>query len=735
MAQGARQNGWRARLVAAVRSLAVRVTRWRPEPATAAGIRQLHLLVALVAPLIMVATIALMAQQQNNSAQASEQARAAGLQGYILAQAAMLGLDNANWNDAYEAVVHGFDREWMDSNWGPDAFGTIDYHDMFVLDDDARTLYASVMGERSALTAAQLLPTTLGPLLRAARDLGADHRRTVFAPYADGVAVVSATRVRPVDKSIARPGDPVRYLLTVKRLDPAALRALEAASGFSGLVVGPADAGANAVPFVGIDGRPFASLGWRSRAPGHASAQAVAPLAVLLLILLAYTGLIGARTASRWADEVLAKEAAARQLAELDALTSLPNRRSFVHRLEAVLAAGENATVLYVDLDGFKGVNDAFGHLAGDALLCAAAARISLVAGESGAHLARIGGDEFALFVVGDGPRAERLARAVVAAFAHPIEAADRQVFLGASVGIAGTLPGIDAMELIRHADVAMYAAKAAGRRRWTAYQPVMDAGRDVRQRVALELREAVSAGTIDVSYQPIVDAATERVIAAEALARWTSPTLGAVEPGLFISVAEEAGLISDLTRLVIAKAAQAAARWDDGVTLAVNLSAAEVWDASFADRLLKLLADAGLPASRLELEITESYLLRDPEGAAEGLAELRALGVQVALDDFGTGFASLGYLKRLPLDRLKLTCEFINGVSEAGARRELAAAVVRLGAAFGLPVTAEGVETPAQAEMLRDAGCRRLQGWLYGKPMSDAQFRRRLREAGVQRP
>lgn len=732
MARGAarQHTDWRNGVAGAIVGVLRRTAALRLASASVTGIRQLHMMVALIAPLLMLLTIAFMAQQQNVDALHREQARAVTLQRYLLEDTSRLGFDNARWNDAYRNTVLSFDPVWMDENWGPHAFGTMDYHDAFLVDAGGATRYASLLGERSTRSAAALLGKDLALLLDRTGAPGADGRASAFVPYLGGVAVASVSRIRPVDRTLVQPSAPTRYLVMIKRFDTATLRELQLPSGFIRLSVSRTQIGETAVPFVGSDGKPFAWLTWATRTPGYSSAIAVLPVALLLFALLAYAGLVGARTAQRWAEQVLANEASARRLAELDPLTELPNRRSFIERLQADLAAERPVAIAYIDLDGFKAINDAFGHLTGDMLLIAAAERIALAASnDTASRMARLGGDEFAIALIGPDAevRGQRVALGILGAFAHPIQHAGRQVYLGASIGVASSAPGLSALELVRHSDVAMYAAKAAGRRQWCAYDPLMDAGRDVRQQLAVELRTALQNDAIDVCYQPIVEAASERIVACEALARWTSPTHGSIDPGLFISVAEEAGLISELTRQVLRKAARAAARWD--IAVAVNLSAAEAWDARFADSLLGILAQAGLPPARLELEITEGYLLREADTAREVLSELRAIGVKVALDDFGTGFASLTYLRKLPLDRLKLTREFLAEIVGEGRSRPLAAAIVQLGDALGLPVTAEGVETSEQAALLRDAGCTRLQGWLYGKPMSAAHLTRRLKQ------
>jgi diguanylate cyclase (GGDEF)-like protein len=466
--------------------------------------------------------------------------------------------------------------------------------------------------------------------------------------------------------------------------------------------------------------------------PGFDSAIDVLPIAGIVFLLLAYAGIVGASTARRRAEELVASRAEAMQLARVDALTELTNRRGFAQRVEAALAAGDEVALVYLDLDGFKEVNDAFGHGVGDALLVEAARRLREV---SPTEPSRFGGDEFAVLVHGRraiAGRARALAQMIVDRFSEPLQAQGRKVYVGASVGVATGGRGIDADELVRRGDVAMYAAKAAGKRRWRIYDPAMEEGREQRRRIAAELRESLAADGIEVQFQPVVRARDERIVGAEALARWKSPTLGAIDPDRFIAIAEEAGLISELTRRVLRRACQQAAGWE--VDISVNLSAAEVWDLAFADELVAILRDTGMRPERLILEITESRLIRDVESTAATLGVLRGLGVRIALDDFGTGFASLQQLGRLPLDGLKLTRAFL--VSAAGDQSaDAAAAVVKLAGALGLPVVAEGVETRAQAEAFRAAGCALLQGWLYGKPMSAAAFAERLRRAADAEP
>ena len=706
----------------------VRFSDWGPGSATATGIRQLHVLMAFVAPALMFATIWFMANQQNVDARRVEVVRAMNMQAYLVNRMRLLGADNANWNDAFQGAVLSLDADWMDGNWGPDAYGTAEYDDVFLVGAGGETYYASVQGKRSQATAQELLGPALKDMLAYASRAALPSGAAGFVRYANGLGLASATRV----KRAGLPPDaarPARYLVILRRLDSGTLAEIGQASAFRNLrALAETPHSDTAIAIRDVRGFRVGAMVWESDAPGYEAAIGVMPIAVLVFALLAYAGFVGASTARRRADELLVSQRQALRLAHRDMLTDLPNRRAFAESLDRALGTGGHVAMLYLDLDGFKDVNDAFGHAVGDALLVQAGRRIEAV-GRDDIQLARFGGDEFAVMLTGVNlqERARLLAQAIVDCFQVPTEAAGRHVYVGASLGLAiGAAPTIDSAELIRRADVAMYAAKAAGKRRWKLYDDGMDKGRAVRRQIAAELRLALASGDVLVSYQPVVQAHDRQIVAAEALARWSSPTLGIIDPVLFISVAEENGMISELTRQVLGQACRAARDWD--IAVSVNLSAAEVWDLAFADELLRILAETGLPANRLELEITESYLVTEPTAAAATLSVLRSLGVKIVLDDFGMGFASLGQLRRLPLDRIKLTNEFLTEIAAGGNASEVATAIVSLARALNLPVTAEGVETEAQADLLRTAGCTHFQGWLFGKPMAAATLTRRLR-------
>jgi diguanylate cyclase (GGDEF)-like protein len=378
--------------------------------------------------------------------------------------------------------------------------------------------------------------------------------------------------------------------------------------------------------------------------------------------------------------------------------------------------------VMFLDLDGFKEVNDLFGHQAGDQLLKEATLRLRGIVGEKGL-LARVGGDEFSILLTSKDAHALALEMApqIVEVLAKPFCGNEIAMVVSASIGVALGEAGQGVDDLSRFADVAMYAAKAGGKNCWRIYNPEMDEGREIRKLLENELREAVAGGTIDVLFQPIVEAREGKISSVEALARWTSPTQGPIGPAIFIPVAEESGLIVKLGDLVLRKACMAARDWD--VCLSVNISPAQFWHQSLVEDILAILKECDFPAHRLELEITEGYLLSRPDLAADVIHRIRSHGIRIALDDFGTGFASIGYLRRFELDRLKLDRSFVEFVDSSQQSADVAKAVIGLSHALNLPITAEGVETSPQALFLMLAGCQRLQGWHYGRAVSGEEI------------
>jgi diguanylate cyclase (GGDEF)-like protein len=410
-----------------------------------------------------------------------------------------------------------------------------------------------------------------------------------------------------------------------------------------------------------------------------------------------------------------------------DALTGLPNRTSFHQQVDDRLAASGRGAVLLLDLDRFKDVNDTLGHENGDALLREVGGRIRSVL-RDGDVVARLGGDEFAILLPDvDGPEAATsVARSVVAVLERPFTLADVTVGVGASIGVAlAPLHGADATVLLQRADVAMYTAKTD-----QSGVELYDLERDdhTTQRLALvgELRAAIAEGGLQVHYQPQIDLATGRVLGAEALVRWIHPTLGFVPPDDFIPVAEQAGLIGGLTKVVLTTALAECARWRSAVPdlrMSVNLSARSLLHASLPDEVAAALAEVGLPAAALCLELTETSVMLDPRRTIPTLNRLHALGITIALDDFGTGHSSLAYLKQLPIGEIKIDKSFVLGMTEDRFDEAIVCSIIDLARHLLVPVVAEGIEELAVGERLRAAGCAFGQGYGYARPMPAPQF------------
>ncbi|WP_232453669.1 putative bifunctional diguanylate cyclase/phosphodiesterase [Burkholderia ubonensis] len=415
-------------------------------------------------------------------------------------------------------------------------------------------------------------------------------------------------------------------------------------------------------------------------------------------------------------------EARIHELAHHDSLTGLPNRATFLAEFDACLRRSDKViALLFIDLDGFKLINDARGHSAGDEVLRQVAERLRGQCPEPGMMLGRIGGDEFAVLMRdtdADGAMgvAARLVDTLVAPYAP---SPDRQFRIGASIGcVLAPHHGNDAGGLLSRADMALYAAKKAGKGTYRMFSPNMETS--AQERIALEskLRLALDESQgLYVFYQPIVDVRTRRITTREALLRWHHPRSGWISPARFIPVAERGGLIDRLGRFVLDQACRQAARWPDGARVAVNVSAGQLGHGTIAPAVAAALAGAGLTPDRLEIEVTETALLHDEGKAVADLRALRAMGVRVALDDFGTGFSSLAHLRAFPFDKIKIDGSFVR---DAVTRPDCAAvvcAVADLGKRLGVTTVAEGVETEEQLACITEAGCREVQGFLLGRP------------------
>jgi diguanylate cyclase (GGDEF)-like protein len=412
-----------------------------------------------------------------------------------------------------------------------------------------------------------------------------------------------------------------------------------------------------------------------------------------------------------------------------DPLTGLPNRALFADRAAHGIALarrnGTTAAVLFIDLDDFKVINDTMGHAVGDELLAGVGRRLAAVVRKSDTA-ARLGGDEFALLIenLAEPDAVEAFASRVVAAFSEPFTVSAGSVLATATVGVATTEDSSNVDQLLRHADLSLYAAKSEGKRQWHRYQPVLSASMVKRRELQSALEETVAKSALSVAYQPIVHLASGEVRGFEALARWPDPVRGTVPPSEFIELAEETGLIVPLGSWVLRQAITDLARWrgsdpsprQPGVS--VNVSARQFRDPGFVTHVRRCLDEAGLVPSGLMLELTESSLLHRDERINADLAELKHMGVRLAIDDFGTGYSSLSYLKELPFDILKIDKTFVDAIATSPVGRRFAELIIGFARALGIQVIAEGIETDEQRALLTAMGCEYGQGYLLAMPM-----------------
>ncbi|WP_370676498.1 putative bifunctional diguanylate cyclase/phosphodiesterase [Pleomorphomonas sp. PLEO] len=566
---------------------------------------------------------------------------------------------------------------------------------------------------------------------------------------ADVVALIAAERLRPhqaasgfvqsrlgplvaglhrIEAGDAAQSGLLRYVMVGRPMTETQFTAMAEALGVRHLTFGPVPVGTDAVSLISAAGNVVGSIGWESRVSGtEAMERARLPVLAVLGLLFLVMGVLVV-TIWKMMSGLRHDETAARHAASHDPLSGLPNRASFHQRLAAAYAGPSHPiAVLFADLDGFKDVNDTYGHDVGDRLIRATAAGFRALVGSNGT-LARLGGDEFAVVVEGSeaAERAGALGESFVDFLDEAFDFEGRTVKVGCSIGVAADAAGeLTPGELVRRADVAMYVAKAGGKNRVDLYDASMDADRQAKATLAAELREAVVNDGLQVHYQPVISAKTGSISGVEALVRWIRPS-GPVSPVVFLAIAEEAGM-SDLIGTYVLRRVARDAKAFGGLKMVVNVFATQFRDPGFPDALGAILKAAGMPPDRLEIDITESFLASEPERARRSVEALHELGVSVALDDFGTGFSSVAYLRRFAFDKVKIDRSVVIDVIRDPASQSLVQAAVALAETLGAEVTAEGIEMAEEAEALKRAGCHELQGYYFGAPTVRSEILRRI--------
>jgi diguanylate cyclase (GGDEF)-like protein len=521
---------------------------------------------------------------------------------------------------------------------------------------------------------------------------------------------------------------------------PEHLKRVGEAVKLNGLRLGPADGRAILEGAFPLPAQPGEALFWARTVPVRELSTLVLPL-----VLACGIAIIGCLRLARSHDRSMKGlveeiEGRALDMAMRDALTGLFNRAAFRRRLENAMgkrSGRELVGVVYIDLDRFKEVNDGFGHHAGDKLLIMVTERLRDIA-RDGCTISRLGGDEFAIIV--EGYPSEQaivaLGESISARLSQPFDLGEVEASIGGSVGMSiAPTDAQETSELVRKADIAMYRVKETGRGMAIRFDESMEDDAKRRKSIEVELRKAIERQELKVAYQPFFASDGESVVGVEALVRWTHAEMGIISPSDFIPIAEEAGLIYDLSDLVMRKAMTDALQWPD-IVLAMNLSPVQFRRKDTVERILEMVAEIGIEPKRIEMEITEGVLVEDADTAIRYLKQFRDAGMHIALDDFGTGYSSLSYLRRFPFDKLKVDQSFVRNLGGGPGSAAIIHAVVSLGRALGLIVHAEGIESLEQHIFLRASGCHHLQGFYFARPMPPEDIAVLLsRSSGYVRP
>jgi diguanylate cyclase (GGDEF)-like protein len=633
--------------------------------------------------------------------------------------------DNANWDDAAANIYSDrIDPAFVVSAWGDPSVTGINYDALMVVDAAATNLIAYERGEPTTADATAYFGGRLQRLLAQLPQNSTEFQSAaVVIETEKGPALVAAANVVPTSDDLIPATVSPRFLVFWKFLTADYVAGLGDKFVVNGLAFLPRDQAAGGDYVVtNAAGDTLGAMHWQDRRPGDLALTNVLPKAYLMLMLL--IGVMAAIALMSWRlfRQLSDREERARRDAHEDALTRLPNRAALMAGLGQLLGLPEPVTATFVDLDGFKDINDTYDHETGDRLIMAVAAGLGALAPEA-RLISRIGGDEFVIVHAGaDAVDSARTAASRVIAFlGDPIDIGGRLARVGASIGIAlSDDRQANAGELMRRADVAMYAAKAAGKNRYCLFDAAMDQDRDQTAAIVGELRRILDAGLIETAYQPIIDAATLAVTGVEALARWPHSSPLRIGPDRFIPVAETSGLIDRLGECVLEKACRDAAGWRD-LRISVNVSPVQLRNPHFAARTLAVIDRCGIDRRRVEIEVTEGTMIDDIRRLQPIFETLHKAGVSVALDDFGSGYSSIAYLRELHFDRIKIDRSLTRAILSSDAARNMIQATGLIAAGLKAQVTAEGVETGEEVQLLRLAGCTEYQGYFFGKPQPAA--------------
>lgn len=635
-----------------------------------------------------------------------------------------LVIDNAVWDEAVqEAYRPQLDSAWLYSTWGAGFKINNLYDGTFVLDEKFAVLWGAFRNQPFTEPNLAFFGDGLAALIR-------DHNeplregKEVFAGITrtrEGVAFVSIGLIRPASGRLDIDDETRRYLVITRHLNEKLLSDLGNTFQIEDLRLQARASTVASIPLRGSAGETLGYLSWTPHLPGAEAAQVAAGNIRRIAALAAGLILLFIALSSAGLYKLARGEKLARKIALTDWLSRLPNRRALIEHLDNLSAMGDPdmISVVFIDLDGFKDVNDIYGHDVGDRLIVTIADTLRQKV-PTGGVLARMGGDEFAMTLSGPWSleKADDFAHNVLRYLETPVRIGKRTIHIGASIGVAsGTLLECSSSELFRRADIAMYHSKITGKARMTHYDAALNSARERQLMIENDIRDGLERDEFDVWYQPIVDAQSQTMIGVEALARWPRRPDGELKPDDFIPVAETSGLIYALGQFVLRRACSDLQQLNH-LKLSVNISPAQFRDPEFEDKVARVLETCLFPPHRLQLEVTETYVLENPERARSAIANLKALGTAVALDDFGTGYSSIGYLRRFNFDTIKIDKSLAGLVDDDEQASALVSGTIRIASALGMQVVAEGVENEKQMKLLRLAGCDQLQGYYFSEPM-----------------
>jgi diguanylate cyclase (GGDEF)-like protein len=646
--------------------------------------------------------------------------------------------DNSYWDDAFEQMKSPEAAAWAADNWGVTTENYPLYDTALVVKPDGGTLIAYRDGAEIE-NAVQFFDNSLPALIAAARK--PDPERTnlpvAFIRTARGIALVSASAIQPYARVADNPLDQAKVLVLAKHMTSAVVSEIAENFSISGLTFTERPRRLHVI-LDDIKGKRVGQLGWPSEEPGTKSFMSVRPkvaAAAGVFLLLISTICASAYFALRG---VRREERHSYFNATHDALTGLFNRAGLLEQIDRFFASNEvgaksGAQLHLIDLDGFKGVNDAWGHAVGDQLIIAVAERLKREL-PADVVVARLGGDEFA--VLSKNTSEERsldgISARILAIFDAPFDLGGRHVEIGGSVGAASAEHlALTRGELFRRADLALYRGKELGRGIAVSFEESLETESRNAAELEYDIRAALAKDEFSVVFQPLIEAKSGKITGVEALARWTSPLRGRVAPDVFISAAERGGLIDQLGLRILDLAVGAACAWPD-VGLSVNVSPMQLRNTSFVEDLHGVLDRHGFDPKRLTVEVTEGVLISNPVQVKRVFGALKSLGVKIALDDFGCGYASIGALREFGFDRMKIDRSLVISADSEGNGGAVLQATIALANALQIPVTAEGIETERQATVVKLCGCDELQGYLFSKPISGEELALRYFKQGV---